>query len=140
VPRSHLSRQVFEYVEASLVDVKRTEKRERFLGLILPTIFEIVGVQLFALDFAALQHVLGQRAENGFFSDLETERLHLADQAPLAGALPRPRGPPGAVFPAERVTCDGDTGFSALVPDRIDTARLPPDRVAVNGFFSLEVQ
>jgi hypothetical protein len=29
----------------------------------------------------------------------------------------------------ERVTCDGDTGFSALVPDRIDAIRVAPDRV-----------
>lgn len=34
----------------------------------------------------------------------------------------------------KRVTYDGDTGFSALVPDRINAVRLPPDGVAVNRF------
>lgn len=33
----------------------------------------------------------------------------------------------------KRVTCGGDTGFSALVPDRIDTVRIAPDRIGVNG-------
>ena len=43
----------------------------------------LVGVQLLAFDLAALQHVFGERAENGLLPDPEAERLHLADQAPL---------------------------------------------------------
>jgi hypothetical protein len=32
----------------------------------------------------------------------------------------------------ERITCDGDTGFSALVPDRIDATRVLRDPIGVN--------
>lgn len=43
----------------------------------------LIGVELLAFDLAALDHILGERAENGVFSHPESERFHLTDQAAL---------------------------------------------------------
>ena len=43
----------------------------------------LVGIQLLAFDLAALEHVLSQREENGFFPDFEAEGLHLSDHPSL---------------------------------------------------------
>ncbi|MDO8500214.1 MAG: hypothetical protein Q7S20_00040 [Gemmatimonadaceae bacterium] len=61
----------------------------------------LVGVQLLALDFAALQHVFGQRAKNRLLSDLEAQGLHRSEQTPLQvpGCRQGSRQPP--VVPAE---------------------------------------
>ena len=62
---------------------------------------DLVGVQLLAFDLAALQHVFGERAENGLLSDPEAERLHLADQAPLQVPGCSQRGRQPSVIPTE---------------------------------------
>ena len=61
----------------------------------------LVCVQPLAFDLAALQHVFGERAENGLLSDPEAERLHLADQSPLQVPACRQRGRQPSVIPAE---------------------------------------
>jgi hypothetical protein len=62
---------------------------------------DLIGVQLLAFDFAALQHVFGERAENGLLSDPEAERLHLADKAPLQVPGYSQRGRQTSVIPTE---------------------------------------
>jgi hypothetical protein len=43
----------------------------------------LIGFQLFALDRAALEHVRGQRSQDGFLPEVEAERFHASDQATL---------------------------------------------------------
>src|SRR5262245_28898713 len=43
----------------------------------------LAGVEFLAFDLAALQHVFGERAEDGLLPDLEAESLHVADEAAL---------------------------------------------------------
>ena len=62
---------------------------------------DLVRVQPLAFDLAALQHVFGERAENGLLFDPEAERLHLADQAPLEVPGCRQRSRQPAVIPPE---------------------------------------
>ena len=45
---------------------------------------DLSRVELLALDVAALDHVLDQRAEHRFPPKIETERLHAADEATLS--------------------------------------------------------
>jgi hypothetical protein len=44
---------------------------------------DLIGVELLAFDLAALHHILGERAKNGLLPQPGTERVHLADHAPL---------------------------------------------------------
>ena len=59
---------------------------------------DLIGIQPVALDLAALDHVVGESAEDGFLPQPETERFHLADepalQVPSGG---EGRGQPGVV-------------------------------------------
>ena len=43
-------------------------------------------VELFAFDFAALENVGGERLQDSFLLEVESERLHMADQAALPAA------------------------------------------------------
>jgi hypothetical protein len=43
----------------------------------------VAGVQLFALDFAALDDVFGERLKDGLLSKLEAQRFHVAEQTAL---------------------------------------------------------
>jgi hypothetical protein len=61
----------------------------------------LAGVEFLAFDLAAFQDVFGESAKHGFLFHSEAERLHLAEQPPLAvpGCSERDRQPP--VIPTE---------------------------------------
>ena len=43
----------------------------------------MLGVQLLALDVASFENVLGKGLQDRFLPELEVERLHASDEAPL---------------------------------------------------------
>jgi hypothetical protein len=64
-----------------VVSLPSNPSSSRFSTLNRPA--DLVALELFALDFARLDHVLGERAKVSFAPQVEADAFHPAEQPPL---------------------------------------------------------